>query len=331
MVSVIIPAYNAEKYIEECIQSVLEQSYVEWELIIINDGSSDQTENIVKKYCQIERKIRLISISNSGAGNARNIGTQQAKGEYCLYLDADDKLYPDSLQIFYDAMSVKGIDLVMGNISIISEDSAENGGYIITNDCKTIDKNILSICAKMVPNPSNKLYRTDIIRKHNIVFPNSRIGEDFSFYLKYLLHCKTISLISDNVYMYRISHNSLSRTFNSRILDIIQSIEDIKHYYYKKKSGYLYNKFILRLELIHIGLQLCNLPYISDKKERVFCFKELKAYVKDKCYYRLSLEDKDIYKEVKFRIKLQKLYETEFIYNKKDMLDCFVNIYVKYL
>ena len=121
LVSIITPAYNAEKYIKETIESVLGQTYKNWELIIVNDGSTDSTEEIIKSFD--DSRVVLLSQKNSGVSSARNLGMQSSKGKYITFLDADDVLPPESLKVRVDYLeSHPDVDLIDGNISIKDAD-----------------------------------------------------------------------------------------------------------------------------------------------------------------------------------------------------------------
>ena len=111
-VSVIIPAYNAEPFIERAIDSVLSQTYKNVEIIVINDGSTDKTEQKVKAYIEKYENIKLISTENGGVCRARNIGIETASGEYISFLDADDELLPDALEVMISVANEKNADII---------------------------------------------------------------------------------------------------------------------------------------------------------------------------------------------------------------------------
>ena len=108
--SIIIPAYNAEKYIELCLDSISKQSFNDYELIIINDGSTDHTFNICNRFALNKKQIHLINKENAGVSVARNVGLQQAEGEYVLFVDADDILYPNALSTLYEHLQGGKLD-----------------------------------------------------------------------------------------------------------------------------------------------------------------------------------------------------------------------------
>ena len=112
LISVVIPAYNAEQFLDETLESVLSQTYENWECIIVNDGSTDNTEEIAKKWCEKDARFRYFYKENSGASDTRNLGIKKARGEYIAFLDADDLYMPNFLEICLENLVEKDVDLV---------------------------------------------------------------------------------------------------------------------------------------------------------------------------------------------------------------------------
>ena len=114
LVSVIVPAYNVEGYIEDTMKMIAKQTYDDFEAIIINDGSTDGTSDVVRKYCESDRRFRMIEKENGGVSSARNAGIEDAKGEYIVFWDADDEIPEKSLEYLYSAMESEEADMVIG-------------------------------------------------------------------------------------------------------------------------------------------------------------------------------------------------------------------------
>ena len=112
LISVVIPAYNAEQFLDETLESVLSQTYENWECIIVNDGSTDNTESVAKKWCEKDTRFRYFYKENSGASDTRNLGIKKARGEYIAFLDADDLYMPNFLEICLENLVEKDVDLV---------------------------------------------------------------------------------------------------------------------------------------------------------------------------------------------------------------------------
>jgi len=201
LVSIITPVYNAQKYIAQAINSVLSQTYKNWELIIINDGSSDNTEDIINSFC--DERIIVISQSNGGVSSARNRGLEIARGEYITFLDGDDILPINSLKVRVDYLEKNpNIDLVDGRVSVknitMQKETREYmpyfRGYILDR--------LLSLDSRVFFNVSY-LFRANIVG--DIRFKsNLTHGEDLIFYID-IAQKKDIhySFVSDEVYWYR--------------------------------------------------------------------------------------------------------------------------------
>ena len=112
LISVVIPAYNAEQFLDETLESVLSQTYENWECIIVNDGSTDNTESVAKKWCEKDARFRYFYKENSGASDTRNLGIKKARGEYIAFLDADDLYMPNFLDVCLENLVEKDVDLV---------------------------------------------------------------------------------------------------------------------------------------------------------------------------------------------------------------------------
>lgn len=198
MVSVIIPIYKAEKSIRRCIDSVLAQTYKDWELILVDDGSPDNSGVVCDEYAHNDSRIRVFHKSNGGVSSARNRGLDEARGERICFVDADDCLKPD----FLSKMVVNAHDSVvcgfrsLQGLQITPEDvdvtGAEMGAYI--------PKFFNSHSA---PAPWAKLFRKDIIDKYHIRFNQKlKLTEDTIFNFEYLSHCASLRQIPDQLYIY---------------------------------------------------------------------------------------------------------------------------------
>ena len=132
LISVVIPAYNAEQFLDETLESVLSQTYENWECIIVNDGSTDSTESVAKKWCEKDSRFRLTDKENGGLSSARNWGIKESKAEYIAFLDADDLYMPNFLEVCLETLIKKDVDLVAPRM--LSFTSVLN--TIIKNKCR---------------------------------------------------------------------------------------------------------------------------------------------------------------------------------------------------
>lgn len=253
-VSVIIPNYNANKYILRCIESVIKQTYKNIEIIVIDDGSTDKSWKTIQEINEKYENIITFRQHNLNAAIARNKGIDLASGKYILFLDSDDELFESSIEIMVDKIENTCADMVIGNFVSINENN------LITESHKIIKED--SVCENVldyidtVPNPSNKLFQLDIIKKNSIFFGNVRIGQDLNFFLKYISVCNKIALVNYDIYMWRILESSMSNINSLRIFDITESFNDVKKFYFNFNKEYIYEKYIKMLEFRHYYLQM---------------------------------------------------------------------------
>ena len=250
-ISIIIPMFNCSNTIKTLIYSIEKQSVPAYEVILINDGSTDNTLEIVYRLCESKKNYVILNQENKGAPVARNKGIEYATGEYLYFCDSDDILDVNTLKILSNAMICENADLVVGNVSHF-----ENSGKIIkTYKACTYRDKVLGIYRfyKCDPIPGSKLYKKSIIDKYQIWFDEVKIGQDLNFYLKYLLVSKKNTEVNKTVYYYRHTDNSISRTYKiSNIMDIRKSMEYIFEFLDKNKliNG---NEIKIRLEYIKLG------------------------------------------------------------------------------
>lgn len=274
-VSVIVPVYNAERYISKCIESILCQNFTNFELILVNDGSTDGSARICKSYANIDTRVHFYEQENQGVCSARNKGLTVAVGETITFVDSDDWMENRGLEFLLNEYKASKADLIIGDIAFAEGNKVRKirvfNGNFVTNDKSWIDKyEMACIGYGYNPNPGtklnivglgsmgNKLYKREIIEKYELRFDSYTLGiyEDNLFVLNFLEHARRVSYISEVVYNYRKVVNSNSRGFkqntleiNKRIFEkIIEFIEankkDNKEDYYKA----LYIYVIRRLE-----------------------------------------------------------------------------------
>ena len=212
LVSVIMPVYNADEFLEESIKSILAQSCTEWELIIIDDGSQDNTAEICDRYSGADTRIKVIHQQNGGVSKARNVGIDEAKGKFIVFVDADDILPDDSLE--KRIQQVQDYDFFIGGFEAFSgEKVRETNVY----DTKIYDNHdiLLSIVSTNVLGYQgyiwNKLFRSEIIKKHRIRFDEQiQMNEDRLFCAEYIRFCKQTIVSKSIVYRYRLSENNIT-------------------------------------------------------------------------------------------------------------------------
>ena len=214
MISVIIPAYNAEKTIVRAIQSVQNQSYNDFEIIVVNDGSIDSTKDICEEYVRNNSRIRIINKKNGGLSSARNAGIREAQGELISFLDSDDEYLPYYLEKMHDAIAESDADIVVCGYCSVFPD----GRNILSDTFSTVitlnkDEAIreLIIGLRLSSHAWNKLYRKDIIS--NIVYPEGKVYEDLYVMPDILDACSKICFIPDRLVKYYQIDSSITHKF----------------------------------------------------------------------------------------------------------------------
>lgn len=246
-ISIIIPIYNAEKYLVKCLDSVVKQTYKNLEIILVDDGSKDNSKLICKRYVLKDDRIKLICNTNHGVGYSRNCGIKKANGDGIIFIDADDHVklnYIEKMVEFFD-----NNDLVICNVY----DFYEKYDKYIFNEVNLKDltgdwKNDIFLLGNKIFYPHLKLYKTEIIKYNNIYFPEDMVtAEDQIFNYRYLKYVKKYKFINEALYIYSHRENmSLSRlrtkiSFESEIKSLI-----FKETYFKEMNILKGNKMIMQ-------------------------------------------------------------------------------------
>lgn len=213
--SVIIPIYNAEKTLARCLDSILRQPFSDYELLLINDGSGDGSGEISAAYARRYPQIRYFPKENGGVSSARNLGLEQAKGEYILFVDSDDYVSQDYFALLSHTLESNAVDLLMFGYHNFGGVSTEwDAGEFYENAEVGVAEQISSAARKyLFSSLWSKAFKRQIIEQHNIRFANDlAIGEDLAFIFSYAMHIRSIASISDKLYNVDVSDgNSLSR------------------------------------------------------------------------------------------------------------------------
>ena len=213
--SVIIPVYNAERTLRRCLDSLVEQQFSDYELLIINDGSTDGSDTICREYANTYSCIRYFAKENGGVSSARNLGLEQAKGEYILFVDSDDYVSQDYFALLSHTLESNAVDLLMFGYRNFGGVSTEwDTGEFYENAEAGVAEQISSAMRQyLFSSLWSKAFKRQIIEQHNIRFANDlAIGEDFAFNFTYAMHIRSIGSIGNHLYNVDVSDgNSLSR------------------------------------------------------------------------------------------------------------------------
>ncbi|HFU3949682.1 TPA: glycosyltransferase family 2 protein, partial [Streptococcus suis] len=235
LISIIVPVYNAEKTIERCILSILEQSYTNFELILINDGSTDSSLFTIKNFI-VDTRVKIIDKQNEGASQTRNRGIREAKGEYLLFIDSDDYIDNDYVQRLYEEIENSKLDMVISGIRMVDSDGKELNRFCL-ND---------SPWSKyMITSPCTRIIRRKFILDNNLFFIDYTM-EDIHYNAVFFSRTDRVRVIPYIGYNYLMNPESTTHTLHKGIskevdiLHIISSIHsevsptDLVRYFYKK-------------------------------------------------------------------------------------------------
>ncbi len=214
-ISIIIPVYCVEAYLASSLESLLTQTTDDFEIILVDDGSPDKSGEICDSYAVRDKRIRVVHQSNQGAGHARNVGIELARGKYISFVDADDSAKPNMLERAKEAIESGPYDFLMfGNEAVrYNEDesaiketqiwSPASAVYQTREECRSAFCDMLF--STSFNTPWNKLYRRDIILEHNIRFPQLRRAQDAVFNMEYYKHINSFCVIEDVLYTFRLN------------------------------------------------------------------------------------------------------------------------------
>lgn len=239
-ISIIVPVYNAEKYIDRCIESIINQSFDSIEIIAINDGSTDESLNILKKYEKNDRRIKVIAQTNSGVSSCRNKGIEQAKGEYIAFVDSDDWIDINMIEIMYKKAISNNSDIIMCSYMREFKDKSKEKKINLPQEVIYENENIKNELHRKLFGPTDeelnnpegldalgtvwgKLYKSSLIKENKIEFVDLKIigsNEDSLFNINLFKYTKRITFINQPLYHYwRDNTESLTSKYNPHLMD----------------------------------------------------------------------------------------------------------------
>ena len=251
IISIIVPIYNVEEYLEECLESIRNQTYTNIEVILVNDGSTDGSKEICERFCQQDNRFKLVTQENQGASVARNRGVKESNGDYIMFVDSDDVVKDNIVEVLLSYMKTD-VDIVECKSTRCKEELFENNPVNIIFEGESTEAMIKSIEYKEVKYcPFTKLYRRELVEK--VPFLEGVIYEDVYTGINFLRNIRKMIVLDLNGYYYRVRTNSVMTTsFNKKNLDIfpvgkklIESFDDNE--YLLPYIGY----FIFYLSLSH--------------------------------------------------------------------------------
>lgn len=295
-ISIIVPIYNAEKYLNKCIDSIINQSKKELEIILINDGSTDNSENIIKKYD--DKRIKYFKNKNQGIGKTRNFGIEKVTGKYIMFLDSDDFLELNACEKMFEKAEKDKLDIVICDYYRYFDNGKKEEVKLpdFKNSSLKDNPNIISEHLS----PWAKIYKTDLIKKNNIKFVENLKYEDAPFVIETLVCAKKIGKVNLPLNYYVIHEKSETTVRDEKVFDIIQIIDIIRKYtknkkYLKEKIDKLTVRIITNYTIQqrmqedkNIGIRFINEAFSYLKKE-VPDYKNNK-YFENRSFFKRTIE-----------------------------------------
>ena len=314
-VSVIVPVYNAEKYLPECIESILNQTYYNLEVILVDDESTDRSLAVCKEYSLKDSRIRVVEISHQGVVSARISGVEAAKGEFCMFVDSDDWIAENLIESLLPLI-LNGVDVINYSLRSVSETEESEWRNVIPEgiyekEClKEIYKKMMfdftKGCPGIIQSLCTKLIKRDLLWK-NIAFADRRItmGEDAAVTYPVMLQAKKVAVTNKSLYCYRVHPGSMTTSGNVNIFSEIYNFQR-----YMKAVFAIYDKsFCLEKQLqayivhfIEKGMRdlfslnlkkVYQIPFykLPDMRERIVLYGAGKV---GKSYYRQLMQINEI-------------------------------------
>lgn len=235
-VSIVVPVYNKEKYIERCIESIIHQSYYDIEVIFIDDGSADRSFEIISQYSRSEERIIACYKENEGRASARNRGIEIASGNYICFVDADDVIEPAYVEKMLKAAEEAAADIAICEMSINSVTGTGRLAnhlteMVIQTDLEFLCNYISQSGGVFATSSCNKLFNMSFVKKYNLKYRQMTIGEDFFFCIEAFANTPKVVTISESLYIYYQNIDSTMHSFsNSYFTNILKLMKLIKQY-----------------------------------------------------------------------------------------------------
>lgn len=309
LISIIVPVYNVAQYLRACINSIINQTYRDIEIILIDDGSTDNSGDICEEYRRSDERVIVIHQKNAGLSVARNVGIKRSTGTYITFIDSDDYISPDYIEKLYIALHHYTVDIVICDLKKVPEkiefsdvDYNINKNYksILLNNCQVIEEVYKPLYHGVDFVSCAKLYKKDLFKSNKIEFPVGRIHEDAFTTYKLLYAAEKIVYIDIPMYFYRIREGSITTSdFTLKKLDKIVATKEECDFFVKEKQykllRYALYDHLHEMKMIISNLNKCDGQYNVVKRkiaeqirnDLLYYNKYVDISIKKKIYYIL--------------------------------------------
>ena len=272
-VSVIVPVYNVEKYLNKCLDSLINQTFNHFEIIIINDGSPDDSKQIIEKYkSKYNDFIKVINQSNQGLSASRNNGLKMASGAYIMFADSDDYLELNMLEKMYSKITSEQADVVICGNNVVNE-NYQIISSTFPNNYENTDLTTQIILGNL--SAWNKIIKKDLLDDSSLLFRSNVWDEDIDFSFKLLLKSQKTCILNENLYNYSLRDGSIMNSKNLvKNLDLIKAFDEIINY---SKNVNLYDKYYKEIEFLvinHLYIS-CIVRILTNNNSTKIFYKEI--------------------------------------------------------
>lgn len=322
LISIIVPVYNVEKYLARCLESILEQTYKDLEVILVDDGSTDASPRICDQYAEKDKRIRVVHKKNGGLSDARNYGMRIMRGNYVVFIDSDDLVHKQAVELLYQNIKKYNADICYAEhvrFSKMSEISEEEYKHVKVDVLtgREMERRAISTRSEREVIAPNKLYKKEIF--DGITFPVGKYHEDMYTTYKVIYNAKKSVYINANLYYYFMNSESITHNFSlQKVKDSIDASAEQIAFFKKEKDIEFFLK-AQRIFLVSVIWQYykmrneekkCKLQYISFIQEK-------KLYLTKPLYKLLFSIFKSFPDVVSFGISLLRRIKTGCISEKK--------------
>lgn len=296
-VSIIVPIYNVEKLLDRCILSIVNQTYQNTEIILVNDGSLDSSLQICKNY-STDKRVIIIDKPNGGLSDARNAGLKVATGEYCAFIDSDDFIKETMIASMIQQIELESADICVCDMKYLyddgREDFASGGTFTSTNVVDTPELVSINNSA------CNKIFKTEMFK--DVIFPVGKFYEDLATIPILLYKAKKVCKVNEAFYIYYQRSGSIAHTANMKIFEIYDAIEGCINYVKDHGNEPKVLKALMELYILH-GLELTTLR-IKEFDDKSLIPDYMKENMKCLIKHYPNYKDDDFYKAYSWKKKL---------------------------
>ena len=284
MISIIVPVYNVKLYLDECVDSILAQDYKDFEIIIVDDGSTDGSSEVCDKQKEKDSRIKVVHQKNGGLSAARNTGLKHAKGDFISFIDSDDMVSPSMYTDLIDALEINKADVAICNFEVFNKENRYKCGRYKNQVIDYSPSNQTRFYSPALDSSCNRLFRAEPIRKHSLMFePKTKVAqEDFWFLVRLFTHISRIVTINECHYKYRERGSSITKSHSDgditkRCLDFIMLTKTYIYTYSKRE----YSDFI---NYTYVDMFMASINNASNIK--VYAIKEIvQQYMKEPQFF----------------------------------------------